>query len=209
MPNQEYINWDISTRNRLPMSDKYDLPFVYAQNVNLENIELIAFDKIKLSEASFSNRAKTIHFFLEDYKFDEVWNYPDKQLLKLSQYKQLLSPDFSVYADMPKSLQIFNTFRNRWCAAYWQQERQVVIPTITWADESTYDFCFSGIEDGCVVAVSTVGMGKNEDFFIPGFKAMCKKIKPRAVLNYGKEFAQMHKYARIVNVEYQRPGKPE
>ena len=52
-------------------------------------------------------------------------------------------------------MQIFNIFRNRWCGAYWASKGIRVIPSVNWGDESTFDFCFDGVEKGSIVAVST------------------------------------------------------
>ena len=47
---------------------------------------------------------------------------------------------------MAPVMQIYNVFRNRWCGAYWASKGLRVIPTVNWGDESTFDFCFEGIE---------------------------------------------------------------
>ena len=44
------------------MVGDFDMPLVYAQDVQLESINLIGFDHVK-SEESDSNKAKTVHLF--------------------------------------------------------------------------------------------------------------------------------------------------
>jgi hypothetical protein len=188
-------------RNQQFMVGDFDMPFIYAQDIRLDDISLIGFNNIRSSEQE-ENKSKTVHFFLDDYKFDEVWNKPERELERLSQYSQLLSPDFSVYTDMPSPLQIYNTFRNRWCASYWQFNRMAVIPTLSWGGEDTYRFCFDGIECGCIVAVSTLGVSDSHEGFLSGFKKMCEIVKPYAVLNYGTMIDGMEDYAQIVAVPY-------
>ena len=73
-----------------------------------------------------------VHFFLYDYKFERVWKQPDFDLEKLSGYRAVLSPDFSMYLEMNPTMQPYNTFRNRWCGAYWASKGIRVIPTINW-----------------------------------------------------------------------------
>jgi hypothetical protein len=177
------------------------MPFVYAQDVQLENLSLIGFNNIKSSDSE-TNKDRTVHFFLDDSKFDEVWNIPERELARLEQYKQVLSPDFSIYSDMPRPLQIYNTFRNRWCASYWQFNKLAVIPTVSWGDESTFEFCFDGIEQGCTVAVSTIGTGKNQDEFMAGYVKMCEIVKPEIVLNYGHVIEGMESLANIIMAPY-------
>lgn len=115
------------------MPGQHEIPFVYNQNIDVTEIELIGFDHTRSKEHDATNKAKTVHFFLDDYKFDEVWNAPENQLEKLAQYRQVMSPDFSVHTNMPLALQLYNVFRSRWCAAFWQYNKLTVIPTITWA----------------------------------------------------------------------------
>lgn len=177
------------------------MPFVYAQNIDLEDIALIGFNNIR-SNDSDANKSKTVHFFLDDHKFDEVWNIPERELARLSQYAHVLSPDFSVYPDMPIPLQMFNVFRNRWCASYWQFNAIAVIPTISWGDKRSYRFCFDGIERGCIVAISTLGTHSSINQFMHGFKMMCEIIKPRTVINYGALFEGMTNFADIVTIPY-------
>jgi len=63
----------------------FDMPFVYAQDVELNGISLVAFNNIKSKETA-ANKNKTVHFFLDDHKFDEVWNIPERELVRLSQW---------------------------------------------------------------------------------------------------------------------------
>ena len=57
-----------------------------------------------------------------------------------------------MYLEMAPVMQLYNVFRNRWCGAYWASKGLRVIPTVNWGDESSFDFCFEGIEKGSVVS---------------------------------------------------------
>jgi hypothetical protein len=108
--------------------------------------------------ANTTKRAgKGVHFFLDDYQFERVWNNPDRYIEVLRDYEYVLSPDFSMYIDFPKAMQIYNHYRKHWCAAYMQMNGLRVIPTIAWSDESSFEWCFDGEPVGSVVAVSSVG----------------------------------------------------
>ena len=61
-----------------------------------------------------------VHFFLFDAIFESVWTCPTKSGRYLQRFTTVLSPDFSLSAEMPLALQIYNVYRNRWCAADWQ-----------------------------------------------------------------------------------------
>lgn len=86
-------------------------------------------------------------------------------------------------------MQIWNVYRNRLLGQFWQSEGLNVIPTISWSDESSFDFCFDGIAKNSVVAISTVGSFKNEEskkMFYNGFKEMVKRLEPNKILVYGE-----------------------
>ena len=110
---------------------------------------------------------------------------------KLSQYYCLFSPDFSMFTNMPLALQIANVFKNRWCAAYWQSKGLKVIPTVSWGDARTFNFCFDGIEEGSAVVVCTYYRENDEESFMLGYNEMIKRIKPSLILCYDEPFAQM------------------
>lgn len=133
---------------------------------------------------------KGIHFYLDDYQFERVWNVPEKYLPILKKYDFVFSPDFSLYLDMPKPLQIYNVYRSRLLGAYWQSEGINVIPTLSWSDENSFDFAFDGLEKGGTVTVSTVGIVRNasaKKVWISGMKEMIKRVKPKTILVYGNE----------------------
>ena len=129
-----------------------------------------------------------VHFFLDDYRFETVWNQPERYVNELRQYAAVLSPDFSMYIDMPHALQLYNHYRRQWLAAYWQRHGVNVIPTISWSDPKSFDFCFVGIPRGGIVAVSSVGCMKNTEAksaFMRGYEEMMCRLDPCAVLYYG------------------------
>ncbi|MBQ7516004.1 MAG: DUF4417 domain-containing protein [Schwartzia sp.] len=70
--------------------------------------------------ASFKDNPASfgLHFFLDDYRFERVWNNPRQYLPQIEKFAFALSPDFSLYLDTPKAVQIWNHYRKHWCAAY-------------------------------------------------------------------------------------------
>ena len=101
---------------------------------------------------------------------------------------------------MPQALQIFNTFRSRWCGAYFQSKGLNVIPTISWGTPESYWYCFDGIEKGSIVAISTLGVKREKDFFMQGYKEMIKRIEPKAIICYSTPFEEMT--GNIISINY-------
>lgn len=177
------------TRNEFPTVGKYGIPIVRNQNVDIDKIEPWGYTKTKLNDEV--NGQKTIHFFTQDWLFSAVYEKPEAALERLEQYYAVFTPDFSLYADMPIALQIYNTFKSRWCGAFWQKHGLTVIPTLNWSTPDSFEFCFDGIERGSVVAVSTYYAEDYEKEFMLGYKKMLEVIQPSAVLCYGDTFPQM------------------
>lgn len=118
------------------------------------NCEFVPFNYAK----SCKDRAdKGIHFFIDDYQFNRLWNGIDRYVDMLSQFKYVMTPDFSTYTDFPKAIQIYNHYRKHWVGAYLQEVGVNVIPTISWSTPDSFEWCFVGEPTHSVVAVSSVG----------------------------------------------------
>jgi hypothetical protein len=132
---------------------KWKIPLIIKQNIDLANFRLIGFHNTTLHDNG--NHDKTVHFFENDVKFSYIYNDPSKQYARLKQYKQVLSPDFSAYTDMQPWRQMESIAHSYYCGACWQSLRLQVIATGIWADEDSFGYCFDGIDEGAIVAVST------------------------------------------------------
>lgn len=130
-----------------------------------------------------------MHFYLDDYRFETAWSAPERLLPRVLAVGAALTPDFSVWRDIPRASQIWNTYRSRWCGAYWQSNGVEVIPTVGWGAPDTYDFCFDGIPEGSVVSVTDMGM-RNSDvdkaLFRLGMRELIARKHPRLILAYGR-----------------------
>ncbi len=176
-------------RNEFETEGKYQIPLIRKQDIDLNTINLIGYSDTKRDDKE--NAYKTVHLFTYDQLFDKVYENAADLAKKLRQYYALLSPDFSMFTDMPKALQIYSVFKNRWCGAYWQSLGLRVIPTISWGDESSFEFCFDGVEQGATVAVCTYYRENCEEEFMLGYNRMLEVIKPQSILCYDEPFSSM------------------
>ena len=145
--NYNYRTSQTLLRNQFPGKGKWKIPVIpkfQPKDGDFNDLLLIGFDKTNLEDQNHLDRM--VHFFLYDYRFERVWKNPEADIEKLSRYRAVLSPVFSMYLEMAPVVQMYNVFRNRWCGAYWASKGIRVIPTVNWGDESTFDFCFDGIE---------------------------------------------------------------
>ena len=162
---------------------KYDFPIITRYTAKVPS-EIIPFNYAR----THFDKKVGVHFFIEDYQFERVWRFPDRYVPLLREYECVFTPDFSLYVDMPLSLKIYNVYRNRVLGHYWQQQGIKVVPTLQWADHRTFDFCFTGIEPGGIVAVSTLGSAKNpisRGYWIAGMQKAIDVLHPDTILLYG------------------------
>lgn len=171
----------------VPAEGKFDIPILKPVAEMPEIIEWQGFNYV-LSDKH--PEGKGVHFFVHDYQFVRCWNQPDRYIEPLSRYNAVLTPDFSPYTDMPEAMRIYNHYRKHWLGAYWQSKGITVIPTITWSDEKSLQWCFDGEPHGGIVAVSTVSIMRDPDcidFFYKAWKIMHQRLKPKQVILYGHQ----------------------
>lgn len=131
-------------------------------------------------------------FYYDDYKFIQAWRDPDRYLDILNRFKAVSSPNFSLYTDFPRALQLLSCYRRNWVGAYWQYMGIDVIPNVCWGDKESFNFCFDGIPKHSSVTVSTVGIkrdrnwnGKDANMFLDGYNEMLQRLEPTNILVYG------------------------
>ena len=121
----------------------WEIPMIHKMSVNdYKNVKFIPFDKMR-QHKGFDYY---VHFYIHDVQFGGIWNNPYQYLERLKKYKGVISPDFSLYRDMPLAMQMWNTYRSRTVGSWLQNNGVTVIPNVRWGDERSYEFCFSGIE---------------------------------------------------------------
>lgn len=128
-----------------------------------------------------------MHFFLDDYRFEAVWANPHRGLDRIAVLGAALTPDFSMWRDMPLVMQQWQVYRSRWCGAWLLACGIDIVPTVTWAGPRTFEFAFAGLARHTTVAISTVGTRGREvrRLFEAGCEALIERVAPAAVLVYG------------------------
>ena len=130
-----------------------------------------------------------VMFYEYDVKFERLWNNPKKYLEKLKRFEGVISPDFSIYRNMPLVMQQWNTYRSRALAVWLGHNGIEVIPNVRFNDERTYNFCFDGIEKNKTVSVSTHGCIRSRvdrDYFKKDLQSLLKNY-PQKPLSYMAE----------------------
>lgn len=181
--NQDTIKkYNLDLYDKTEISGKYDIPKIY--RVEYMPDDLLGFNYV----TNTTDKSIGVHFFLDDYQIERVWNRPEFYINKLKDFDCVLTPDFSLYSDMPKSMMVWNTYRSRLIGQLMQKAGIIVIPTVSWADETTFDFCFDGLPQESTLAISTIGVKQNQSKYKvwqSGVDEMIKRCKPKKLMIYG------------------------
>lgn len=146
--------------------------------------DLVPFDKRNKT----TNRHAFIHFYEDDTRFRALAANPDRYIPKLREFDGVITPDFSLYWNAPLPVLQANVYRSRVIGHYLQRAGLPVVPNVRWGDERTFDFCFRGIAQHSMVAISTVGCissRKEKQLFSLGLDAMMAALKPSRVIVNG------------------------
>lgn len=181
--NQDTIKkYNLDLYDKTEISGKYDIPKIYS--VEYMPDDLLGFNYV----TNTTDKSIGVHFFLDDYQIERLWNRPEFYINKLKDFDCVLTPDFSLYSDMPKSMMIWNTYRSRLVGQLMQKAGIIVIPTVSWADETTFDFCFDGLPQESTLAISTIGVKQNQSKYKvwqSGVDEMIKRCRPKKLMIYG------------------------
>ncbi len=144
-----------------------------------------------------------VHFYIDDYQFERIWQNPQMYIEKLKEFECVFTPDFSLYTEMPIAMKIWNIYRSRLIGQMCQRMGLNVIPTVSWCEERTFDFCFDGLPKKSVLSISTIGVKNDKEAFKlwkVGVDEMIKRLNPSTILIYGGEVE--YDYGNIRTVYY-------
>ena len=168
------------------LEGKFDMPKLRPVH-ELEPENLLPFHIAK-AEKEPANR--WFHFYEDDYQFERFWNRPSQYLPILKRFKGGISPDFSIYLDMPRSQQVWNCWRNRVMAYYMQQAGLTIIPNAGWSDAESLEWAFDGLPSNSVLAITTQGcMGRDyisKQSLLNGLHELVRQRHPEKLIVYGK-----------------------
>lgn len=145
-----------------------------------------------------------VHFFLDDYQFERIWQRPDFYIEKLLEFDSALTPDFSLYLDMPMAMQVWNIYRSRLIGQIMQDYGMTVIPTVSWSTEESFAFCFDGLPKNATLAISTIGVKQNKEqlkIWEEGVTEMINRLNPKRIVVYGGKVDYDYKDIEVVYFE--------
>lgn len=135
------------------------------------------------------NNNKIITMYQYDCQINVCWNRPDKMLSRVSSAFAVCTPDYSVYIDRHRGEHFMNLYRSRWVGRYLQENGIRVIPSITFTDVISYEYCFLGIPKDQIVIVDAPSWDSSSiDIanYILGLQIAIERLQPHALLVYGR-----------------------
>ena len=143
-----------------------------------------------------------ISFYIDDVRFERTWTKLKENTQRLinADVRALVMPDFTRVDGWPHAKNLWNTYRNFYCALYWQEAGLDVIPNLTdWSLDSV-EPCCAPIPVGCPTVstqIQTVGgrtmksgdgaQGQDADTFRECLGVSLDLIKPETMMVYGGE----------------------
>ena len=180
--------------------DSFSIPIIKKTNVNCIDWDKLSICGVQNLSKKRDNSNSLIHMFLDDKKLLALWNNPLKKIALFRTCAAIATPDFSIYPSMNYNDIRHNIYMNRWLGCTWQNYGNTVIPTIGWAGTETFDLCFSAVEEGTPVIISTIGCQNHEKEFLVGFNEMKKRLKPPMIIVFGDMITGMT--GKFINFRY-------
>lgn len=142
-----------------------------------------------------------LHFFVDDYQFERVWNHPHWYVKEFkTRHPLIFSPDFSIFCDCAPVMQQWNVYRARWMCRWYQEQGVTMFPTVSWGDRASFDFAFLGIPKNSVIATSSIGRKGAGEGWSEGFVEMIERIDPELVFVVGPKLGP--ELERLVEIRY-------
>lgn len=137
---------------------------------------------------SSSNHMAGVHFYIDDYLFERIWNNPRRYIPMLRQYLCVIGPDFSQYSNMPYALRYWNCYRNRVLTAYLQRNGVRIIPNVTWSLPDSYEYSFCGMPRNSIIAINCTGVishNASKYLWYKGYNEALRRLSPEFIIRYG------------------------
>lgn len=172
---------NLHLHNGFPTEGIEGLPLLSPYNGPLPN------DLISFSDRNKMLYSYGIHCYLYDYKFEQTWSNPSTVVPCLQKYKCVIGPDFSIFVDQPRAINVWNVYRNRWVTSYWQNQSVRAIPSASWGRIDSFDYCFDGLPCNSIIAVGHTAIGKDRSYrrlYRLGIETLIQRKNPTKLLVY-------------------------
>jgi hypothetical protein len=177
----------------------YDIP-------RIEGSQFVPGSLMAFSEAMAMSRPDArawVHFYEDDYRFRRLWTAPERYLNRLRQFAGVISPDFSVYRNMPVALKIEHTYRNQLLGAWLQARGLNVIPNVRLSGHASVPYALAGVPRQSSIAIGLHGCTRNKAnriHVLEEIRLICDLQEPTSLIVYGSDAFRVLDHAREVGI---------
>lgn len=167
----------------LSFTGKYEMPVVKPNQCDIPK-RIVAWHRVKERVQA----GCVPHFFESDNRFEKEWSAPYGCLATLSRCNAVIGTDFSIYKNWTLTQKLWNIFRNKALAAWWQYNGINVIPNVSWIYGFDPSASFDGWPRHTLIAVNSTGIGYDKPSmrqWIEYYNTMLNALQPTHILRYG------------------------
>ena len=197
MPTYSYKKY-LSLMRPLPdfvERDSYGIPVIQPEPMDISRINngMWLINMKNVSAKDPHPKEKIVHSFCYDDTLIRAFNNPIKYLSRVAQYYAVSSFDFSMDRRMDFKQLLEATYDNRWSGAFMQVHGKRTIPTVGWTSAASHNLCFSGLRDGGVFIISSLGVNNNLSYpdFIEGYLELRRRFPNTKIICVGDKLSGM------------------
>jgi len=131
-----------------------------------------------------------VHWFEDDYKYERVWLHYERYRARLKGFAGVISPDFSLYRNLPVALKIQNTYRNQLLGARMQIDGMKVIANTRLSEPASIPYALAGIPFESTLAIGLHGCTKsteNRPRVLQEIRLITDLCRPKNFVVYGSD----------------------
>ena len=158
---------------------------------------------ISISEVSGYRKDRNcrwVDHYVDDEKFVYAWNNLDSRISLYKQFEGVIGFDHSLDCSFQLGQNIWNCTKNRNADYYLQQHGIDVIPSVSWCDKSSFEWCLYGLPKYSSLAVSSNGCLSNDDsleMFLYGINVIQNRLEPSHLIVCGRAMDELSSYSNI------------
>lgn len=175
--------------------DAYGVPVIQPQRMDLSamNNGLWLINMKNMSSKDKLASSKIVHSFCYDNVLDRAYNNPLQYLARAAPYLAVSSFDFSMHPGMDFPQILYATYKNRWSGVFAQTHGKIAFPTVGWVGPDLYDITFSGLRDGGIFLISTLGTNNplSRGSFLEGYHEMRRRFPNTTIICVGDRIEGM------------------
>ena len=129
-----------------------------------------------------------LHFFEDDYRFQEIWRDPEILFSTAREFAGIISPDFSLYLDMPTPIKITNTYKNHLLGRAAQIRGIQTITNVRLSGVNSAWYALAGAPRNSIIALGLHGTIKNREnrkIVLKEIEIITNTLEPTGIVVYG------------------------